>query len=311
VDAGLDAGVVQVRAQLVPSSRLHHEQVVDMVRSGRLVLEGDVADAGEASTVALGVPVARLVPSGELAQPDGQDGRLQRVQPGVGPLLDVVVLRLLAVVPQPPDPVREPSVTGGDHPGVAARAEVLARVEAEAPERAHGAAGPAPVRRAVRLCRVLHHVQAVGTREVEDRVHVGCLAGEVHRDDRLGPRRDGRTDLAAVDQVGARVAVDQDRPGADRAHRQGGGDIGVRRQDHLVPWNDVECGQRQPERVQARADTDGMADADELGEGTLELADLRAEDEPRFVEDVLDGGLRLGHDGALLGGRVEERHAEG
>ena len=54
---------------------------------------------------------------------------------------------------------------------------------------------PALVLGAVRLAGVLDHDQAVASRDRQDRIHVGRLAVEVHRHDRLGPRRDRRFDL--------------------------------------------------------------------------------------------------------------------
>ena len=114
-----------------------------------------------------------------------------------------------------------------------------------------------------------------------------------------------------IDQVGPGVAVDQDRPGADGADRQGGGDVGVGREDDLVAGLDAERGQGQPEGVEAGADPDGVGHPGQLGEGPLELAHLGAEDETGSLQHLLDGGQHLGPDRALLGGGVEERHPHG
>ena len=47
-----------------------------------------------------------------------------------------------------------------------------------------------------------------------DRVEVARLSGEVHRDERLGPRRDRRLDARRVDVERVGLDVDEHRPRA-------------------------------------------------------------------------------------------------
>ncbi len=81
-----------------------------------------------------------------------------------------------------------------DHAALAVGTEVLAGIEAEAAHVAEAADATALVLGAVRLAGILDHDQAVAARDLEDRIHVGRLAVQVHRDDGLGARGDRRLD---------------------------------------------------------------------------------------------------------------------
>ena len=81
--------------------------------------------------------------------------------------------------------VGERVVAGRHQPALAEGAEVLGRIEAEAAERAERARLRAAVARAVRLCGVLDHGEAVPGGDRADRIHVRHLAVEV---DRASPR---------------------------------------------------------------------------------------------------------------------------
>ena len=52
---------------------------------------------------------------------------------------------------------------------------------------------------AVRLGRVLDHDQAVPPRDRQDRIHVGRLPVQVHREDRLGALGDRRLEPGGID----------------------------------------------------------------------------------------------------------------
>ena len=110
----------------------------------------------------------------------------------------VVVLRLHAVVAQSRARAGQRRVVGRDQAGVAEGAEVLAREEREAAERADAADRPRPCRSAPMACAASSMTGMPGARRlVQDRVQVGAQAEQVHRQDRLRPRRDRRASTAA------------------------------------------------------------------------------------------------------------------
>src|SRR2546428_9204117 len=118
---------------------------------------------------------ARFVPGGQVQKLDAQECGLQTVESGVDTLDDVVVLRPFTVVAQPTGSLDDDGIVRRDHAAVAIRAEVFARVEAEAGELAEGAAWESLVKSSVRLRRVLHNFEVVTCCEFEWRLHLGGL----------------------------------------------------------------------------------------------------------------------------------------
>ena len=121
-----------------------------------------------------------------------------------------------------------------DHRAALAGVEVLGCLEAEAAGlsvRAHLAAAPF---RQVRLAGVLEHRDLVLRGDREDRVEIADAAPEVHRDDRLGRRRDRRFELARVHLHRLAVGIDEDRQRVLPQHHVHRRDERVRRHDHFV-----------------------------------------------------------------------------
>jgi hypothetical protein len=73
----------------------------------------------------------------------------------------------------------------------------------------------------------------------------------MHWQDHLGARRDGCLNPAGINVVGSRHRLYRNRDRATLAHRQPGSDIGVRRDNHLVPSANPQGEQRQTQRIQA------------------------------------------------------------
>ena len=121
-----------------------------------------------------------------------QAGRLDRVHPVIETLDLVPVLLALAPVPQPACRLGQLRTVGDDRTALAAGAQVLAGVEAEAAEIADRADAAALVLGAMRLGRVLDHHQTVGVGEHDQLVHRRRRAVQMDRHDRSGPRRSRR-----------------------------------------------------------------------------------------------------------------------
>ena len=169
------------------------------------------------------------------------------------------------------------------------RAEVLAREEREAADRAQAADRVAVIAGADRLRRVLDDRDAARLRRLDDRRHVGRLAEQVHRHDRLGPRRDGRDRRVDVDVERVGIDVDQHRRRADAHDAAGGGEERIGRRDDLVAGADVERHQRREQRVGARRQADRVRHAEVRAQLALEAFDFRAADEALAVADARDG----------------------
>ena len=101
-------------------------------------------------------------------------------------------------------------------------------------------------------------------------VDIGAQTEEMHRDDRLGPRRQPPRHLGGGQVEGGPVDIGEDRRRAaidDAIRRRYPGEG---RHDDLVAGADAERGQRQVQPGRGRADGDRVVDPVALGEGALE-----------------------------------------
>ena len=120
-------------------------------------------------------------------------------------------------------------------------------------------------------------------------VHVGRLAVQVHRQDDLGARRDGRLDQRRVDVVGARIGLHRHRRGAALADGQPGGDVGVAGHDDFVARPDAHGAQGQVQGVQAVGDADAVGGAAVGGVFAFEGFDFGTADVPTRGKYACDG----------------------
>ncbi len=149
------------------------------------------------------------------------------------------------------------------------------------------------------LAGVLDHRKIVALGDLHQLDHVGDLAGQLHRHDRLGPRRDRGLDLVDIHAEGI-VAIDQHRRRAGFGDRADGGDEGVGGGDDLVAVADAERLQRQLERIGAGADADRVTGADQLGEALLEFGNRLAQREIAGRDQPADFGQDRRGVGELL-----------
>ena len=197
---------------------------------------------------------AAVVPALEVRQEDAQRGGLDRVEPRVGAdeLEGLLVAR--AVEAEHPHPLGHLVVATGDEAAVAEREEVLGREEAEggADARARDARG------AERLRGILDQRQPEGGELGERR----GAAEEVHRHDRLRPRRDARGDVVGIEVERDRVDVGEHRRRAGAGDRLRRRVERERRADHLVAGADPHRLEREHERVGAVRDADRVRHAE-------------------------------------------------
>ena len=158
----------------------------------------------------------------------------------------VIIPRLLTVIAQHTQLRRQFVVIGRDHAAVAEAAQVLRRIEAEGTQRAQRTGPPAAILGADRLASVFDDGNAAGRgRDLPDLVHLGTLAEEMHRNDRLRGRRQlvqhvGRIEIKRFGQD-----IGKHRFGAQPPHGAGGRKERKARHDHLVARPDAQRQQRQ------------------------------------------------------------------
>ncbi len=206
----------------------------------------------------------------------------------------VPVLLLGAVVAQHTQAARDLRVIRDDRPALAVRAEVLARVEAEAAGACERADAAALVAGAVRLRRVLDDEEVVTVCHFEDGVEVCGLTVEVDGYNGARARGDGRLYLVRVDVEveGSQSTKTGVAPAVETASA-------VAKKVLAGTMTSSACAdaaglQRELNRGRAVRDADALCGADVLRERALEGLDLAAQNEGRRVEHPLDGRVNLG-----------------
>ncbi len=305
VNGGADAAGVEDLPHAVARGQPDDVKVVDAARPVQRRL--DALNPAERRAVLVCDPPPRRVPSVEVPQLYPEDGRLHRIEAAVEADRSMLILFARAAVAQHRDPLGEIGPRRRHRPAVAGSAEVLGRIEAEAADIAEAAGAPAAIKGAVRLSRVLDHRQRMLCRDGGHCIHIGALPVEVHRDDRLRPRRDRGLDLAGIDQRIVMAHVDQHRPRAAERYGKCGRREGHGRDDHLVARAQPESTAGKLQRIGAAADAERMRHLAILGKRALEQAHLFAEDEVAAPEDLGDRPRDLRLEVATLRPEVDQR----
>ncbi len=243
-----------------------------------------------------------------MRQLDPQHGGLQRVQAEVAADALMDVLGLGAVIAQEPDLARQLLVARRDQPAVAEGAEILARKEREAADRAHRSCLPAVIPRADGLRGILDHRDPGVARSVQDRIHVRALAIQVHDDDGSGLGGDRGADGVGGEVVCRGIDVHQPRRGAQPADAPGGREERVSRREDVVAGADAERHHRGEESVGAGRDRDRVASFELADEIAFERVDFGTEDEPLAVADPRQGREDLVADRRVLRLEIQQRH---
>lgn len=211
------------------------------------------------------------------------------------------------VVAQQPQPVGEDGVVSNDHTAVPARREVLQRMQAEASGCPEAPDGPAEEGCADRLGTVFEQRDATLGAQVAKDVHLRRSPPQMDGDHHSGLFGDRCLDGVGIDVL-VRADVDQQRTdpfGDEGAH---GGDEGVRHGDADAAPADAQGTQRQPQRVGARVDRDGLAGPVHLREGPFEPRHLLATDKNAGRQDASESRQQLVCKCAVLLLHVGEGH---
>ena len=193
-----------------------------------------------------------------MAQFDTEDRRLQAVQSAVDSLEFMVVLSYPSMIREHSGRTGPFRVVGDQCTCITIRAEVLSWVEAVAGDVCERRNRKALVLRAMGLRRIPDDLEPVLPCDRQDRIHIGRLAVQVHRDYRLRSRRDLLLELLHVHQVGVGINVDEHDPRTRHLDGLRRRDEAVRNRDHFVARADAECPQRDVQRVGAVGDTNAL-----------------------------------------------------
>jgi len=312
------------RAADADAAQMRDERIAFAVSDFDAVLVVDVTDritghlrqrnfpfeigGGEEFLIFRRVVLARLAPAVEIGQLDRENSRLKRVETEVAADVFVHIGAALAVVAEDFEQLRLFGIVAGHHSAVAEAAEVLAREEREAAVVADRADAAALVLRTDRLAGVFDDDEVVLFGDRHDRVHIGGLAEEVDRNDRLGARRHFFLDLRRIDVVGRRVDVGEDRRRADPDDCADRRKEGEGRGDDFIAGPDPFDHQRDDERVGTAGHADREVAAAVGGDFGFEFLDLGAEDEILRIGDLRNFPKNLFLDRRVLRLQIQQRN---
>ena len=221
---------------------------------------------------------ATLEPTRQTGQFHGQHRGLQGVEAAVVAEVGVQIAAGHAVDGQLTDALGQLSVLAGHSTAITSRTQVFGGEEAEAPgitPAADGAASPAG---ACGLGAILNHQQLMAPGDGGERLHVHRTAKQMHRQQRLGGRGDGRLHLLKIDQIGAGIHIHKHRlgtNGADGLRRgkktEGGG-------DDLITRTNAKAPEGQDQGIGAAIAAHGVLAAAETGKSLLKALDDRPTD---------------------------------
>ena len=133
------------------------------------------------------VTAPALGPLLKVLELDAQNRSLNSIQTAVESLEHVMVLRLLAPITQHSNFRGKFGIACYHCPAFSVCAEIFAWVETKAPKIAETPRAAPFIFRSMRLASIFDHGQAVAASRLHDRIHVGRLAIQMHRQDRLCP----------------------------------------------------------------------------------------------------------------------------
>lgn len=205
----------------------------------------------------------------------------------------VEVFHLLADVAQQAELLGDVGVVSRHRAPVPISAKIFAGVEAECGGIAQTAGHASLVAGTTGLRRVLEDQQVVLAGNGANGVHVGYLAIEMDGHDRSRAGGDSGLDLARVDVIGRRIAVDQHRDGSGIGYSQRGGDKCVGGGDNFVAGANIIGANDHLQRRIAGIDADAILDTAIFGECALEFGDGAAEDEIAALHDGEDSRINF------------------
>ncbi len=218
----------------VPLLHLYDEQMEDRLRISGMDLHLNQG-IGNLSVVASPDFLASGRPLRQVFQAHGQHCPLQPLQTIIISDLVMIIGHIAALVLQPGHMPVMALVLTGDAAALPEGVQVLAGIEAEAGDIAQSAHIPSLEFRAVGLCTVLRHEEAVPVRNGPGARIVKGLPVQMDAQDAPGPWRDPLLQQGRIQLPGIRRAVHEHRRGPGIADPPCRGDIGVGRYDDLVP----------------------------------------------------------------------------
>ena len=224
-----------------------------------------------------------------------QDRRLHRVEASCQTKAHIVVfVGALAVNANAAQRLGKLVIIGKDGATIAEAAERFCREEAGRGRKSQRADPAALVARAKTLRGVIEHEQALGLRDLGDRIVVGALAEQVDRDHGPGLqaallcRRDAAFERSGIHVEGCSIDIDEYWRRAGQRHGFAGRAERERRTQDGVPRADFPGHQHHQKRVGAARAAHDMLGAAEIRQGLLQHGHFRTVDEEAMAGHARD-----------------------
>jgi penicillin-binding protein 1A len=306
----------EVRRQGVTARRLDDVLVPHVVRA-RERREHERTGVGEPCPPKRGVVAGRdrtatRVPRVEVRQLDDERRGVRGGEPGAGAERGVAVRGRHPLVAIHAYPRCERVVVGEHHAPVPDPAQVLRRVEGQAPRAPERAGRTRRRPSADGLRGVLHDPKPMALGEAAERLHVGDAAVEVDRkdpDDPVRIVREHARDGAGVEIERRRVHVHEHGTSAEPGYAARRREERKRRRDHPGPGSDPDRRERQREGIGPRPDADGVPCPGVGDHGGLEGLDVRTENAVLVLEHGTQRVLERRTEAPRLLAKIDERHS--
>jgi hypothetical protein len=233
------------------------------------------------------------VPCIEVGELSHENGGLYFVEAAIDSLSLVKISALLAIVAQLPYLICYIILVGGDRAGVAESAEVLARIEAEAPGIPERSEFFAFVGSAVGLGGILDDRNALLLGDMNYGIHISGLPVQVDRNYRPGMGSYRPVQFSRVHIEAHGVYIDGDHPCTGRRNSGRSWDAGVCGRDHFIAGRNSGGNEGKVQSFGSGPDSYNMAAAKIGRELSFEPDDFLAEYEPASVEHPANSLVHL------------------
>src|SRR5271166_932375 len=263
--------------------------------------------------IAAGYGAAELVPAVDVLELDGEDGALEAVHAGVPADFVVVIAAAHSVLAQHAGALGDFIGVGGDHAGIARRAEIFCGIKAEGGGVTEGASMHAMRFGAPGLRRVFDELEIALFCDARKSREIGALAVEVDGEDGTDACALGTVEnffnSGRIEVEGSGIDVSELRRGPGAQDRADGGEEAEGGGDDGMAGADGGGGQREPEGVSARGAADGVGRSQVRCRGSFKGCNLLTKYKLTSFEDSLKRREKFAMEGLILAREVQ--HGDG
>ena len=190
-------------------------------------------------------PAAFCVQVIQILELDAKQPRLNLIQPTIGAHHLVMIVDTAAIIPEHFEIFCQLFIIGRNTAAIPECTAALGGIKAETADVSYGADFPSLPVIPMALRTVFNDSQMVVMRNGHDLIHITGLSKEMHRQNRLGRRRNCCLYLVCIDVV-IRIRLYKNRLRSVHGNAHHTGNIGIGADNHLVPFSDSQQAKGNP-----------------------------------------------------------------